>query len=241
MGKRRKARIPVNDADRIEAEMAARNAQWYESIRHEPYDGVVGSLPTWVPEPIRKEFEEVRFKLFRRDVWERTPSVHPSVDDIRGMLDAHDGDFKGPFGPLLIPVGYGDYVARMARWRRIVALGAKLGAQELGVPDADVVEHGKKFSGRKQGAYSPETIYLARLVNKYRHEPADDLYRTLRAIADNPGDKKNPTPGECPFTTDKRSLSAKLLKRGKHYPLGTFRNAVTNIKRRIAAGEFTDT
>jgi hypothetical protein len=121
--------------------------------------------------------------------------------------------------------------------REIYNLGYSIAVTRLAL---DATDRMRSFEGRKKGAYQPETEYLARICKKHPYERTDDLYRILRAIAGNPGDKKNPTPGNCPFTTNNSTMPPTLLKRGKPYRQGTFRNAITQIKRSIAAGKFTD-
>ena len=99
---------------------------------------------------------------------------------------------------------------------------------------SDWIDHHETMSGRKAGALQEETHYLECLVKSAPYERADDLYRRLRAIASNPGDKRNPTPGECPFTYGVVKGNPEVLKRGNHYLLATFKNAISKIKRRLA-------
>ena len=74
-------------------------------------------------------------------------------------------------------------------------------------------------------------------MKRYPHETADGLFRTLRAIVSNPGDGRNPTPDACPFEWKYPST---ILKRGKEFKRRSFRNLITEINKRIQAGEFAD-
>jgi hypothetical protein len=134
---------------------------------------------------------------------------------------------------LYIPTEVFEVVGLLARWRYIASLGPEMGLKELGVPSA-------AFLGRKQGAVTSETLYLVRLRKKYPHEPVDDLYRTVRVIAQTPSSERNPTPASCPFRAKHIDGRLEVLKRGKPYPLRTFRNAISNLDKRIGTGEFSD-
>lgn len=106
------------------------------------------------------------------------------------------------------------------------SMQASVGVTLLG---ADL-DFGSTFRGRKPGARAPETLYIEALSDANPHEDAADLYRLLRAIASNPGDRRNPTPGECPFGYRHRGVQPELLKRDKAYPFSTFKNALSKIR-----------
>lgn len=104
----------------------------------------------------------------------------------------------------------------------------------LGLLDG-LIEHGEAMSGRKIGAFAPETLFLEQLMEHFRHEDTLGLWSKLRTIAANPSDRHNPTPGTCPFTHgfNDRGMPA-IYKRGKPYLYETFRNALSAIRRRRA-------
>lgn len=97
------------------------------------------------------------------------------------------------------------------------------------------IDHGEAFSGRKAGAIAPETKFLERLTETFPHENTQGLWWIFRAVAANPDDRKNPTAGTCPFKHKfDRGGRLVVLKREKPYPFGTFRNALSVIRRRRA-------
>ena len=153
MSKRRVSKS-VLDEDVSEADLAlARrwliaDKAWEERVRREPYDGVIGLVPDWFPQPISAEFERVRFNLLRSSVAgeEVTPElVRLWVDRYKALGEGDKDDY--------IPREFFEQVSRLANWRWIASLGPKRGTLELGVPDAAEVARAKKFDHpRRKGA-----------------------------------------------------------------------------------------
>lgn len=221
--RRTKAKSPPSDYDRLETEWTERLTRWHESIRDLPYDGIVGTLPAWIPEPVRREFEDVRRQLF----WPRWRN-NPSVEYVRRKFNAYISN--EPF--LLLSVEDRGYMARLARWYRIVNLGPKRGAIELGIPEAAVVAHAKKFVGRKRGARQPESRYILALVTAKPHESARGLWTYLRLLLGKPEDQRVVAGVPCPFVPRYRGAILEVLKRGRSYPYKTFANAVSRERNR---------
>ncbi len=230
-----KPSTPDNDDDENDAKALSaigdwldRQEIWERDVANAPYNGIRGTLPDWIPLGSRKEFLRLRHNLLGVGVGgvKITPEVALQWIDAYANLGEPEEDGH-------IPEEYFEVVGQLSRFRYIVSLGEKKGLRELGVPSA-------AFLGRKMGAREPETVYLARLIKKHHYEGADDLYRMLRVIAGTPGDKRNPTPGQCPFDADNRGVQPVLLKRGREFPIGTFRNRVSQIRKLIEAGEFAD-
>ena len=96
------------------------------------------------------------------------------------------------------------------------------------------IERGDAFSGRKASAFAPETCYLERLMDHLPHEDTRGLWSALFIVAQNPESSKNPTPGQCPFTVGHQRGHPAILKRGRVYPYGSFRNALSRIRTRKA-------
>lgn len=132
MVKRNEPKSAADDFHAMISEIAARRTAWYESIRHLPYDGIVGNLPAWVPEPIREDFERVRWKVFTLG-WPR----YRAPEDVRQELKAFCAD-----APLAVPLGYEDDFAALARWKAIVDQGKTKGLALLAGEDA---ARGEKF------------------------------------------------------------------------------------------------
>jgi hypothetical protein len=95
------------------------------------------------------------------------------------------------------------------------------------------------FDGRKRGSLARETIYLVRLRKKYHYESAEGVYKKLRDFATDPADPRNPTPGVCPFQA-RVGAESLVFKRGKPYGKRTLGNALSDIDKRLNAGEFDD-
>jgi len=203
-----------------------RQEQWKKGAARAPYDGVLGTLPDWIPRGINSEFVRLRHNLLGDSV------CGEKITHALALAWLERYTTLGETGrDTHIPQEIFEVIGQLARWRYIVNLGPKKGLKELGVPSA-------KFLGRKLGAMVQETHYLVLLRKKYPHEPVDDLYRTLRVIAQTPSSARNPTPGVCPFTTTHVMGNLELAKRGRPYPLRTFRNAISDVDKRIAAADF---
>jgi hypothetical protein len=205
-----------------------RTEEWEAKAARLPYDGILGTLPEWIPRGINSEFVRIRNNLLS-DTIAGTRVTHAlALEWINRYALIGETDEDG-----YIPTEVFEVVGLLTRWRYIVSLGSEKGLQELGVPSA-------AFLGRKHGGFARETLYLVQLRKKYPHEPADDLYRTLRQIAQTPSSARNPTPETCPFNAEHVGGKLEVLKRGKLYSLGAFRNAISDLDKRIARGEFSD-
>ena len=103
---------PVNKLDE-----AKRECKKLEKLK---YDGVAGKLPSWVPEPIKKEFEIIRINLFIE-----APTNYGPAEILRSYQeyqDFLDGKGLGSF-----PAQYHDKFDTLTRIRKGVRLGPKKG------------------------------------------------------------------------------------------------------------------
>jgi hypothetical protein len=220
----------ANDIDARIGRWLDDEERWKSEIAATPYDGVVGSLPDWIPRGINGEFVRIRNNLLRSSICgeQITPALVLTWIDRYARLGETDEDEY-------IPSEVFEVVGQLARWRYAVQIGQQKGPQEglkiLGVPNASFL------AGRKQGAYRSDTIWIVKLLKMHPHESAADLYRTLRSVAREPLSRHNPTPGECPFNFVTPNT---VMREGKKYPSGTFRNMISKLRQHIANGEFSD-
>jgi hypothetical protein len=220
----------LDDVGRKELELVRQwvdaDEQWRANVAAATYDGILGSLPDWFPRGIAVDFDRVRYNLLGSTVdgVKVSPTLAVTWIDRYARI--------GESGEEYIPFEVFEVIGQLARWRWIVGLGEKKGLRELGVPS-------QKFLGRKPGALHAETVYLVRLRKKFLHETAAGLYQKLKVLAQNPYDEINPTPDKCPFAWRYEGKGL-MLKRGRPYSEGTFRNTLTDIDRRLARGEFPE-
>jgi hypothetical protein len=126
----------VSDTDISDANIE-RVAGWFERLGQltakrdtEPYDGVLGVLPEWVPQWHQDQFRKVRNELLDRQ-W--PDGFRPSGADVRRWIDAYAalGDSQNE---AYIPEEVCEKVGYLAHLRWAVSLGEEQGLSVLAGP-----------------------------------------------------------------------------------------------------------
>lgn len=124
------------DDEPTESEVSAM-AAWLRRARQalawrceQPYDGVFGVLPAWVPQPRRDDFTRTRDRLLDEQMYGEC--VTPQ--QILGWMNTYAAAGEGVDGGW--PDERGDEIGRLVNFRYAVSLGEKKGLMELGGVDA---------------------------------------------------------------------------------------------------------
>lgn len=134
----------------LELEMLLRNAA--------PYDGIMGSLPTWVPENFRREFLVIRDRLLKKythaHLLDCIDKGIAAAQNMRGMLSNNPLDItKAPFE--FSEVRGVREASFLARLKGAVELGPESGLALLTDPQhAGRVKKGKNYGQHQSGIAS---------------------------------------------------------------------------------------
>lgn len=183
---------------------------------NQPYDGVLGALPDWVPENFCAEFESTRNKLLRDGY--SAAALLTFIDEIIQMeeIALADPDNHPVFRPST-PFQIFPEVSLLARFKVAISLGEERGlALLLGNSHANQIAKAKKYSKHQSGnAKKPRNrvkvggeglsiTTVVRQLSNMRDEigdllPAKDLWNDLLSELDklelNPEEKtKNKKP-----------------------------------------------
>jgi hypothetical protein len=127
------------------------------------YDGIAGKLPSWIPEPIKREFEILRLNLFV----EAPTNFGPAeiLRSYKGYEDMLDG--KGCQS--MFPPQFHDKFDTLTRIREVVRLGPERGLSYwVGEKVSKDIKRGKKIlSSAKKGH---EEIYGTKKEKQERYK-----------------------------------------------------------------------
>ena len=149
-----------------------RRIELLEQRMSAPYDGVLGTLPGWIPEHIQHEFYSIRDRLLDK----YTPDhvircIEIGISEARntkGMLSGAALDFTDRPFRFSDVKGVRD-ASFLVRLRMAVELGEEKGLPLLiGNEQAEAVAIGKKFrKGRKQGTGGPIRKWIKQMLIKH--------------------------------------------------------------------------
>lgn len=150
-----------------------------------PYDGVMGSLPTWVPDNFHREFHTIRDRLLKKYTHEHLlHSIATGIaeaQNIKGMLTEESLDLtKGPFE--FSEVRGVREASFLARLKKAVDLGPESGLALLTDPDhASQTVQGKKFlDGRKIGSIGAIRKFIRTTLKKDSSLKNEELWEAIR-------------------------------------------------------------
>lgn len=126
----------------------------------QPYDGIVGTLPEWVPQPFHRDFHFIQVKLLSE--------LKQSEDDIRRYIKVYEQEDSFQSMLSSIPIRVFDYIGPLWKYKRAVEAGREEGLKILlGDKAAEEIAKGKRAAEaqstrakKKRGRldYSDETI-----------------------------------------------------------------------------------
>lgn len=126
----------------------------------QPYDGIVGTLPEWVPQPFHRDFHFIQGKLLSE--------LKQSEDDIRRYIKVYEQEDSFQSMLSSIPIRVFDYIGPLWKYKRAVEAGREEGLKILlGDKAAEEIARGKRAAERQSTRakkrrgrldYSDETI-----------------------------------------------------------------------------------
>lgn len=145
-----------------------------------PYDGVMGTLPDWVPANFGREFHAIRNRLL---------STYEHADLLDYIAEMRDMGMRCPSGLLTgtyyrprTPFQIMTDVSILAQFQEATRLGPVDGLALL--TDAELagqVEHGKKFPGRKPGSIGPVRKFIRDKLAKNHAATNEELWAAIKA------------------------------------------------------------
>ncbi|MEJ1369406.1 MAG: hypothetical protein RPU35_14600 [Candidatus Sedimenticola sp. (ex Thyasira tokunagai)] len=154
-----------------------------EARSNAPYDGVLGSLPDWVPEPIQKNFTAVRDRVIGNWGYEPSEAVKWLDRFVTIGTDNNEWFYPAiyPCGRELDPDYFTETIGYLAHLRWVKSLGPEKGLAEL-AGDVAVTGYirreqltefgntrGKELHEQRAAEWQKWNKCAKKLVNKYRH------------------------------------------------------------------------
>src|SRR2546427_811596 len=113
----------VSTFDKKLGDWLDKDEQWKLDAAAASYDGILGSLPNWIPHGINNEFVRLRNNLLGSSVCGEKITHEIALLYLDRYKKLGEGDEKESY----IPSEVFEVVGQLARWRYIVSLGQQKG------------------------------------------------------------------------------------------------------------------